>query len=112
MKVDRRTLLKRTGQAIGGAAFMPGIPQQENRQVQMNPGDEIESIDYEGIHQRIVILSSDKEPGWEASEPIWRCASFKRLRANGRCLGAQIVLYTESELKQLSNRATNNDERI
>ena len=50
----------------------------------------------------VITLSSDKEPGFDSETPVWRCASFCALRRHGGYMGAQIVLYTETELGEMT----------
>lgn len=52
----------------------------------------------EGVKFLILLLSSDKEPGWKTDEDIWRCVQFQ-ICGDG-LLGAQIVLYNISELNE------------
>jgi hypothetical protein len=52
------------------------------------------------VYYLIVLLSSDKEPGWEIDEEVWRCAQFQ-IGNPLTLLGAQIVIHTESELREM-----------
>ena len=54
-----------------------------------------------GLAQLIITLSSDKEHGFDSETPVWRCASFRSLR-HGGYMGAQFVLYTETELGEMT----------
>lgn len=67
----------------------------------MKPGD-IYTYYHEGhkVNYLIVLLSSDKVPGWETSEELWRCAQFQ-IGENVGLFGAQIITYTEYELREM-----------
>ena len=61
-----------------------------------------------GLAQLIITLSldfsvraPDKEHGFDSETPVWRCASFRSLR-HGGYMGAQFVLYTETELGEMT----------
>jgi hypothetical protein len=69
--------------------------------MRMKPGD-IRTYYHEGhkVNYAIVLLSSDIEPGWETDEEVWRCAQFQ-MGSPAQLLGAQIVIYTKSELQKM-----------
>lgn len=66
----------------------------------MKPGD-IYTYYHEGckVDFTVVLLSSDKVPGWETNEELWRCAQFQT--HDNMLFGAQIVVHTESELQKM-----------
>ena len=69
----------------------------------MKPGQKFIHTQNDGLYL-IVLLSSDPEPGMHKSlKSLWRCAQFMVLSTSDwswSLCGAQIVLYTEAELKQ------------
>ena len=67
----------------------------------MKPGD-CYTYHHKGhrVNYLIVLLSSDKIPGWETNEELWRCAQFQIGERVG-LFGAQIVIHTESELQEM-----------
>ena len=73
----------------------------------MNAGQKfIKTLEHDNKMSFVVIcLSSDKEPGWKANENIWRCAQFQ-IGNDNHLFGAQIVLYTQSELSSMDSKGT------
>ena len=65
----------------------------------MNPGN-IYKYTRQNSSFLVLLLSSDKEPGFEWDEEFWRCAEFQIYGREG-LLGAQIVLYTKPEIEQM-----------
>lgn len=72
----------------------------------MEPGS-IYTYYHEGhrVTYLIVLLSSDREPGWETSKELWRCAQFQ-IDNSSMLLGAQIVIHIESELRKMIEHKT------
>ena len=76
------------------------------KEKQMKPGDIFSRIDKCNVihlNYLVLLLSSDREPGIEyCQDSIYRCAQFMLSSADYHLLGAQIVLYTEAELKLMT----------
>ena len=68
----------------------------------MKPGDKFVRLNKGSrVTELVILLSSDKEPGIEWTEDFCRCAQFQVKSDGSGVLGAQIVLYTKSELEEM-----------
>jgi len=71
----------------------------------MNPGDIYTYYSESSkVNFTVTLLSSDTEPGWETDEKLWRCAQFQTY--GDLLFGAQIVIYTEFELQEMTKTGT------
>ena len=51
----------------------------------------------------IILISMDRQPGWEYEGDIWRCVQFQINRSDDSLFGGQIVLYADSEIKTFTH---------